>query len=211
LDQYSPGTQFLRFPPAIKYLLIINGLFYVATKSLFGGVWTPIGEHLVSYLALFPFGSDLFRPWQLITYMFLHADFGHIFFNLFILWMFGQAIENIWGTKRFLVYYLLCGFGAAVLHLLSGIPFTYTIGASGGVYGVLLAFGMMYPNRVIMLLIPPIPIKAKYFVAIIGAIELFSGLTNPNSGVAHFAHLGGLLVGFLLIKFWKIKRPEYYG
>ena len=210
MNQYTPGTQFLRFPPAIKYLLIINGLFYFATKSIVNSAWTPLGELLVPYLALFPIDSPYFHFWQLLTYMFLHADFGHIFFNLFILWMFGQAIENIWGTKRFLIYYLLCGFGAAVLHLLSGIPFSYTIGASGGVYGVLLAFGMMYPDRTIMLLIPPIPIKAKYFVAIIGGIELISGITNPYSGVAHFAHLGGLLVGFFLIKFWKIKRPTHF-
>ena len=180
MNQYSPGTQFLRFPPAIKYMLIINGLFYFATKSIMSGAWTPLGKLLVPYLALFPLDSPYFMPWQLVTYMFLHADFGHIFFNLFILWMFGQAIENLWGTKRFLIYYILSGIGAAVLHLLSGIPFSYTIGASGGVYGVLLAFGMMYPDRMIMLLIPPIPIKAKYFVAIIGAIELIIYISIYN-------------------------------
>ncbi|MEX0609245.1 MAG: rhomboid family intramembrane serine protease [Balneolaceae bacterium] len=149
-------------------------------------------------------------PWQLVTYMFLHADLGHIFFNLFALWIFGQAIENLWGSKRFLVYYLLTGIGAAVIHMFMSSYFTYTLGASGAVYGILLAFGMMFPDKYIILLIPPIPIKAKYFVMIFGALELFSGLTNPSSGIAHFAHLGGLLVGYILIKFWKLKKPEHY-
>lgn len=209
MDNFSPNTQFSVFPPVIKNLLIINGLVFLLTKSLFTASWTPIGAVIAPYLVLHPLG-DGFMPWQLLTYMFLHADLSHIFFNLIALWIFGQAIENLWGSKRFLIYYLLTGIGAAVLHLFLGGYFSYTLGASGAVYGILLAFGMMFPDRYILLLIPPIPIKAKYFVLIFGALELFSGFTLPTSGIAHFAHLGGLLVGFILIKMWKIKKPDQY-
>lgn len=205
-SNYSPNTQFSIFPPAVKHLIIINALAFLALMNpLFQG-------YLMEYGALWPIGSGLFAPWQLVTYMFLHGGFGHIFFNLFALWIFGQGIENYWGTKRFATYYFLTGIGAALLHMWiagSGAP---TIGASGAVYGILLAFGMMFPDRYIMLLIPPIPIKAKYFVAIFGAIELFSGLMRPDSGVAHFAHLGGMVVGFVLIKIWGLKSEgqNYY-
>ncbi len=203
-SQYSPNTQFSIFPPAVKHLLIINLLAFVALN-------TPmIGQMLFEYGALWPLGSGRFDIWQLVSYMFLHAGFGHIFFNLFALWMFGQAIENYWGTNRFTVYYFLTGIGAAILHMLIGGGGAPTVGASGAVYGILLAFGMMFPNRPIMLLFPPIPIKAKYFVAIFGAIELISGLSRTNSGVAHFAHLGGMLVGFILIKYWGLKSQDSY-
>ncbi|MEL7834824.1 rhomboid family intramembrane serine protease [Fodinibius sp. Rm-B-1B1-1] len=203
-SQYSPNTQFSIFPPAVKHLLIINILAFVALN-------TPmIGQFLFEFGALWPIGSGRFDVWQLVSYMFLHAGFGHIFFNLFALWMFGQAIENFWGTNRFVTYYFLTGIGAALLHMLIGGGGAPTLGASGAVYGILLAFGMMFPNRPIMLLFPPIPIKAKYFVAIFGAIELVSGLTRANSGVAHFAHLGGMLVGFILIKYWGLKSEESY-
>ncbi|MGK7368716.1 MAG: rhomboid family intramembrane serine protease [Candidatus Halalkalibacterium sp. M3_1C_030] len=203
-DNYSPNTQFSVFPPAVKHLLIINGIFFV-------GLSTPgIAQLLFEYGALWPIGSGLFQPWQLITYMFLHGGFGHIFFNLFALWMFGQSIENYWGTKRFTVFYFLTGIGAAILHMFIGGGGAPTIGASGAVYGILLAFGMMFPNREIMLLFPPIPMKAKYFVALFGVIELVSGISRTDSGVAHFAHLGGMLVGYILIKYWGIKGEEYY-
>lgn len=203
-SQYSPNTQFSIFPPAVKHLLIINVLAFVALN-------TPvIGKALFEYGALWPIGSGYFDVWQLVSYMFLHASLGHIFFNLFALWMFGQAIENFWGTHRFTVYYFLTGIGAALLHMLIGGGGAPTLGASGAVYGILLAFGMMFPERRIMLLIPPIPLKAKYFVAIFGAIELISGLSRTNSGVAHFAHLGGMLVGFILIKYWGLKSQDSY-
>lgn len=202
--QFSPNTQFSIFPPAVKHLLIINLLAFLALN-------TPmVGEYLFTYGALWPIGSGRFDVWQLVSYMFLHAGFGHIFFNLFALWMFGQAIENFWGTHRFTIYYFLTGIGAALLHMLIGGGGAPTLGASGAVYGILLAFGMMFPNRPIMLLFPPIPIKAKYFVAIFGVIELVSGLSRANSGVAHFAHLGGMLVGFILIKYWGLKSEESY-
>lgn len=210
MDQFSPNTRFSVFPPAIKNLLFINGIVFLITKNIFTGAWTPLGQLLVPHLALLPLG-DGFMPWQLVSYMFLHANLSHIFFNLFALWIFGQAVENLWGTKRFIIYYLLTGIGAGIVHLLMSGYFSYTIGASGAVFGILLAFGMMFPNQYIILFFPPIPIKAKYFVAIYGAIELMSGLTRLDSGVAHFAHLGGLLVGFILIKLWKIKKPELYS
>ncbi len=184
------------FPPGVKHLLIINGLFAFAQT-------TPLISSLLdTYLILYPMSSGLFYPWQLVSYMFLHGGFGHLFFNLFALWMFGQQIEHVWGTRRFVSYYLLSVVGAAFVHLLvSGSP---VIGASGGVFGILLAYGMMFPNRRILLLIPPVPIPAKFFVAGYGALELLNGLSASYSGVAHFAHLGGMLAGFLLIRYWRL-------
>jgi len=203
-SQYSPNTQISVFPPAVKHLLIINVLVFIA-------MWTPgIGPYLQQYGMLFPIESGYFHVWQLVTYMFLHAGFGHIFFNLFALWMFGQSIENFWGTRRFTLYYFLTGIGAALLHMLIGGGGAPTLGASGAVYGILLAFGMMFPERRIMLLFPPIPMKAKYFVAIFGVIELVSGISRTDSNVAHFAHLGGMVVGYILIKYWGLKNEESY-
>lgn len=204
-DNHSPNTSFSFFPPAVKHLLIINGLIFLA-------LGTPVFYRiLMEYGALWPIGSGLFYPWQLITYMFLHASFGHVIFNLFALWIFGQSIENFWGTNRFVIYYFLTGMGAALIHMWIGGGGAPTVGASGAVYGILLAFGMMFPDRYIILLIPPIPIKAKYFVLIFGVIELFSGVMRPNSGIAHFAHLGGMVVGYILIKYWGLKgEKEYY-
>ena len=206
MDQFQPNTRFSIFPPAIKYLLIANAIVFLVTKSIFTGAWTPLGAVLAQNFALWSIGNG-FMPWQLFSYMFLHADMGHLFFNLLALWIFGQSIEHLWGTRRFITYYMLTGMGAAIIHMIVSGYFTYTIGASGAVFGILLAFGMMFPNQYIILLFPPIPIKAKYFVGIYGAIELLSGLTRPDSGVAHFAHLGGLFVGFILIRYWKINRP----
>lgn len=198
-SNYSPNTQFTIFPPAVKHLVIVNLLCFLA-------LMTPgIGDYLFHYGALWPIDSPRFEPWQLISYMFLHAGLGHIFFNLFALWIFGQAIENFWGTKRFATYYFLTGIGAALIHMWISGGGAPTIGASGAVFGILLAFGMMFPERYILLLIPPIPIKAKYFVAIFGAIELFYGVTGTRTGIAHFAHLGGMVVGFILIKYWGLK------
>lgn len=189
------------FPRAIRHILIINVICFI-------GSFTPGVDTLLSSFALYPLGSGMFRPWQLVTYMFLHANLSHIFFNLFALWMFGQAIENTWGTRRFTIYYFATGIGAGLLQLLVGwygLSYAPVVGASGAVFGILLAFGMMFPNNYIMLLIPPIPIKAKYFVIIFGALELFSGITNLNSGIAHFAHLGGMLFGYILIRYWGLR------
>ena len=203
-NKHSPNTQFSIFPPAVKHLLIINALVFLALN-------TPVlGQFLFQFGALWPVGSGEFGIWQLVSYMFLHAGFGHIFFNLFALWMFGQAIENYWGTRRFTVYYFLTGIGAALTQLIVVNANVPTLGASGAVYGILLAFGMMFPERPIMLLFPPIPIKAKYFVAIFGIIELVSGITGRQGGVANFAHLGGMVFGYILIKYWGLKGEEYY-
>ena len=197
-QQYSPNTQFSVFPPAIKHLLIINGLVFV-------GLTTPyIGQLLFEYGALWPFESSRFYPWQVVTYMFLHGGFGHIIFNLFALWMFGQAIERLWGTKQFVMYYFITGIGAALFHMFVGAGGAPTVGASGAVYGILLAFGMMFPERPIFLFLFPVPIKAKYFVALFGGLELINGITGTQTGIAHFAHLGGMIFGFALIKYWKM-------
>lgn len=203
-SNYAPNSQFSVFPPAVKHLLIINGLCFLALAT------PQIGDMLFRFGALWPLGHPLFEPWQLITYMFLHAGFAHILFNLFALWIFGQAIENFWGTKRFTTYYLLTGIGAALIHMFIAGGGAPTVGASGAVFGILLAFGMMFPERYIILIIPPIPIKAKYFVMIFGAIELYSGVMRPGSGIAHFAHLGGMVIGFILIKFWGLKGEKHY-
>lgn len=200
-DRYQPQTQFSIFPPAIKNLLIINGLVFLAQ-------FTPITDWiLTNYFALWPLESGNFYPWQLVSYMFMHGSISHIFFNLFALWMFGLPLEQRFGTQRFMFYYFLTGIGAGLLQLF--VSDSIVIGASGAVYGILLAFGMMYPNRYIYLLFPPIPMKAKYFVIFFGAIELFSGVIGLNTGVAHFAHLGGMVVGYILLKLWRIKGEAY--
>ena len=151
-----------------------------------------------------------FGAWQLVSYALLHGGIGHLFFNMFALYMFGLPIEQAWGSRRFIVYYLVCVIGAGLLQLLvaalAGDVYP-TIGASGGVFGLLLAFGMMYPNQRIMLLIPPIPMKAKYFVVGYGLLTLVFGLTGTMPGVAHFAHLGGMLFGLILILHWG--RQDY--
>lgn len=196
-DRYQPQNQFSLFPPAIKNLLIINGIVYVAQN-------TPITSYILNnFFALWPIESGNFYPWQLVGYMFMHGNFSHILFNLIALWMFGAALEERWGTKRFLVYYFLTGIGAGILQLL--VSDSIVIGASGAVFGILLAFGMTFPDKYIVLLFPPIPMKAKYFVLFFGAIELVSGLSGLNTGIAHFAHLGGMVFGFILIKYWRFR------
>lgn len=190
------------FPPVVFALLMINAGVFVAEYYL--GLRTPI----VRYFALFSYG-EAFQPWQLLTYGFLHSNVMHLAFNMFGLWMFGRELESAWGSPRFLQFYLICIVGAGICQLVvSGYPdhFGYTVGASGAVYGILLAYGMTYPNRMIMLIFPPIPIKAKYFVVMFGLLELYSGLTRPGSSVAHFAHLGGMLFGLILILYWRKKR-----
>ncbi|MBQ9639416.1 MAG: rhomboid family intramembrane serine protease [Bacteroidales bacterium] len=191
-------------PNGVKHLLIINVLFYVATMVLHRG-----GIYLENVLALYPLGSPYLHPWQLLTYMFMHANIDHIFFNMFALWMFGYILENYWGTRRFLIYYLLCGIGAGVANLLlAGLIGAHpTIGASGAVYGILLAFGMMFPNERIYLYFL-VPIKAKWFVIGYALIELVDGILFTTDGVAHFAHLGGMLTGFIILMLWRMKNKK---
>jgi membrane associated rhomboid family serine protease len=185
---------------------------------------------LADYLGLHYIGASDFQPFQLVTYMFMHGSFAHLFFNMFALWMFGNTLENIWGANRFLLFYFVCGIGAGLVQeLVQYIQYAttlqaytsvnmgghivpmgeyLTVGASGAVYGILLAFGMMFPNSTLYIYFA-IPIKAKWFVLLYGVIELFSGLGGAADGVAHFAHLGGMLFGLILILYWKKKGNLY--
>jgi membrane associated rhomboid family serine protease len=196
---------FSLFPPVIKYLLITNIGIFIIQYFIFAGFKVggiPISDYFMHYFALNPIGSELFPfyPWQLVTYLFMHGGFWHLFLNMLALWMFGMELENIWGSKKFLTYYLMCGVGAGLANILIAPLFTKmllpTVGASGSIYGVLVAFGMLFPNREIFLYFL-FPIKAKYFVIIYMLIELFS--VGNNSGIAHAAHLGGGLVGFIYL------------
>jgi membrane associated rhomboid family serine protease len=215
-----------RITDVVKHLLIINILLYLASMLLGnpesstmltlineqGGSFADFGRYR---LAMFFPTSDYFQPYQVVTHMFMHGDLTHLLFNMFAVFMFGPPIETAWGPKRFLFYYLLTGFGALILHLiatyvemeyLGGSGYTKNVpvlGASGSVFGLLVAFGMLYPNTRIMLLFPPIPMKAKVFVLIYAGLELFLGFGNFNTGIAHFAHLGGALAGLILILYWR--------
>lgn len=192
-------------PNIIFILLVLNGLFFAAEYYAL--------EFLFEHFALWPLASQYpkFWPWQLLSYGFLHDPKGlaHIFFNMFALWMFGRDLERLMGPRRFLTYYLTCVVGAGVVQLvvagLQGGSYP-TIGASGGVFGVLLAYGMLFPNRTVMLLFPPIPMPAKYFVLMYGLLELYLGVSGFSPGVANFAHLGGMLFGFLLLQYWRTRR-----
>ena len=191
-----------RTPPVVANLLIINILVFLAEILLPG----RISNALLEFGALSFWKGGDFHIWQPLTYMFLHANFGHIFFNMFALWMFGRTLEYELGSQRFLTFYMVCGIGAALIQYLTALAFgelpLMLVGASGAVMGLLLAFGVMHPNAVIMLLIPPIPMKAKWFVIIYAVIELFLGWRGVGN-VAHFAHVGGMLWGFLLLQWWK--------
>ncbi|WP_341891594.1 rhomboid family intramembrane serine protease [Variovorax sp. YR752] len=188
-------------PPITQALLLINVALF-AVDVLFGGVLTAL-------FALWPVDSGRFMPWQLLSYGFLHGSIGHLFFNMLGLWMFGAELERIWGGKRYLQFYFACILTAALTQLLVGLIAggAPTVGASGALFGLLMAFGMMFPNRIIMPLFPPIPMKAKVFVAVFGGLELLFGVTGTQSGVAHFAHLGGMLGGFLMIRYWRGQAP----
>ena len=217
-------NPYFQTPPVVKNLIIANCIMLLATSLL------PFGDRIVAYLALFSPESPLFHSYQVVSYMFLHGGLEHLFFNMFALWMFGRTLEREIGSQRFLTYYLVCGIGAALLQLLvAWLEYGYvveaygamsprsigllqvpTVGASGAVFGLLLAFGVMHPNATIMLMIPPIPMKAKWFVMIYGLIELFFGVSGYQQGVAHFAHLGGMLWGFLLLYYWKRTHKIYF-
>jgi membrane associated rhomboid family serine protease len=191
--------MFEQITPTNKTLILLNaGIFLL--QYLLGGY--------VEYLfALWPPQLPYFKPWQLLTYGFLHGSFTHLFFNMFALFMFGSEIERLFGPKRYLIYYLLCVVGAAAMHIIvvtqAGLPPAPTVGASGAVFGLLLAFGMAYPKRMIMLIFPPIPMPAWLFVTLYGLLELYLGITQTASGIAHFAHLGGMATGFVVIRYWQ--------
>jgi len=195
-------------PPVVKNLLFINGLFFLATEFLF----KDIGLKMI--FALWPVDSGNFRPYQLFTHMFTHADIGHIFFNMFNLWMFGRVLESVWGPKRFLIFYFICGLGAAAAHLAEqyftggGSP---AIGASGAVMGVMVGFAYLFPNTELMLIFFPLPVKAKWLILIMVGFDLFSGIGKTGDGIAHWAHLGGAAVGFILVYIWnKTNKKTFY-
>lgn len=205
--------MFSRLPPVTKALLIANGLMFLLQLLL---------RDQLSFLMLWPLGTDNgllstgFMPWQLFTYAFLHdtGNWAHLLFNMLTLAMFGSQVEYVWGQRRFLTYYLVCVVGAALFQLVVGwwtlsqggeaYP---TLGASGGIFGLLLAYGMMFPNQRVMLLFPPVPMKARTVVILYAVAELLFGLNGWQPGVAHFAHLGGMLFGWLLIRYWSGKPP----
>lgn len=233
-------------PPVVKNLIIINVVVF-AISFIFNQMFnTDLNRVLGLYFVQSPF----FKPWQIVTHMFMHGGFWHIFLNMWALWMFGKTLESVWGSKRFLVYFLVTGLGAAFFHelvmyiemapqmadfkaayhvdtltverlnqsfsstsqfheLIRNL-FTPTVGASGAVFGILLAFGMLFPNTPLFIIPFPFPIKAKWLVIGYGALELYNGVTQPGSNIAHFAHLGGMIFGFLLIKYWNRTRSNFY-
>lgn len=229
-------------PPIVKNLIFINILMLLAYYA----VGSVFDIDLNRLLGLYFPKSEMFKPIQILTHMFMHGGFTHLFFNMFALYMFGQVLEQVWGPRRFLIYYFVCGLGAMVVHegviayqyhqvmsvinpeqlqevLDNGVNYalqgkvytdplmrelqsilsTPTVGASGAIFGVLLAFGVLFPNTQLMLLFPPIPLKAKYFVMIYGGLELYLAVTQPGSSIAHAAHLGGMLFGYILIRVWR--------
>jgi len=243
------GRGFFGLPPVVKNLIMVNVLMllgYYAVKY-------ALGVDILGDLGLYFPKSENFKPFQILTHLFMHGGIWHLFFNMYALFIFGMVLENVWGPKRFLTYYLVCGLGAALVHE-SVIAFEYTklvnaissenlqlvlnegtayfnkgqvftepamqklqlllntptVGASGAVFGILLAFGVLFPNTQLMLLFPPIPIKAKYFVLIYGAIELYLAFTQPGSNIAHAAHLGGMLFGYILIRYWRKTTKTLY-
>lgn len=238
------GLAFRNMPPVTKNLIAICVVVFVA------GLVPQIGNNLMKYCALHFYDASNFNLAQLVTYMFMHGNFPHIFFNMFTLFMFGITLEYVMGSRRFLTYYMVCGIGAAVIQQivwaltlpdmitqelasLNRMPFEQmanimaldpsilarnlemfsTVGASGAVYGVLLAFGMLFPNRPLYLMFLPVPIKAKWMVFIWGGMELLLGMSSASDGIAHFAHLGGMIFGFILMIYWKKKglvRGDFY-
>lgn len=218
---------FSQLPQITKNLIIINLIVFLALS---------IHPILYNYLSLYYFSNELFQPWQIVTHMFSHASFMHLFFNMFALWMFGSVLEQVLGPKRFLTFYLITGFGGAILHLLVNITeiyslsgqisitsleainalsisysdkiiirdliFTPMVGASGAIFGVLIGFAFFFPDARLMLIFPPIPIKAKVLVTILIIFELYSGYQRAGN-IAHFAHLGGALFGYFILKSWK--------
>ncbi|TDG35210.1 rhomboid family intramembrane serine protease [Pedobacter changchengzhani] len=228
----------INLPPITKNLLIINIIF-------FGATWLFQSQGIINldqYLSVFYFGSPFFKPWQPLTYMFMHGSIAHIFFNMFALYSFGTILESRWGGKKFLLFYLITALGALGLQwavqtyeiyhsvghlianvssyvptssaqneLLSGIYFGPMLGASGAIFGLLVAFGMLYPNAELMILFIPVPVKAKYIIPIYILIELSLGIASiKGDSIAHYAHLGGALIGFILVKIWKDKKDNFY-
>lgn len=201
---YNNGGGFMsNVPSAVKNIILICvGMM----------VLTFLNEPLMARLFALNPVTFVTKPWQLVTYMFMHGGIGHLFFNMYTLYIFGSVLERVWGTKKFLLFYFVTGIGAAVVHIavqyLTG-SFALTVGASGAIYGILMGYAMLYPDSVLTLIFPPVSMKAKWFVLIFAGIELLLGVTGTQAGVAHFAHLGGLVFGYLLILYWKKKHRLY--
>ncbi len=204
--------------PVVRNLIIVNVVIFlgqmIAPKIDIGGCFGAVGAYsedvVTAYMALFNVRTDCFKPYQLFTYMFAHGGFSHIFFNMLSLAFMGPILENFWGQKKFLLFYLITGIGAAAFSV--GIDLVFgggagsMLGASGAIYGLLMAFGMIFPNMEVQLLIPPIPIKAKYLVFLLGGLTF---LMDRSGSVAHFAHLGGIVVAFFVIKAWRSQGGSY--
>ena len=194
-------------PPVVKNIIIANCVALLATTLL------PFGDELLARFALFNIESPFFHSYQIFTYMFLHGGISHLFFNMFALWMFGRTLEYEIGSKRFLIYYLVCGVGAALIQM--GVASIFNedltlLGASGAVMGLLLAFGLMHPNNIIYVMPLPFPIKAKWFIIGYAVLELVLGSSGLSTGIAHFAHIGGMLWGLVLLLVWKKQGKIYF-
>ncbi len=224
-DNRGGGGFLANVPTAVKNIIIINALVMVMTALN--------KTFMYETFALFYPTSPFFHWWQPVTHMFMHGGFWHLFFNMYTLFIFGTVLERVWGTKKFLVFYFVTGFGAALIHTgvewiqmqswlskaaegsaaamsaIHVLKMTPTVGASGAIYGVLMGYAMLYPDSMLTLLFPPVSLKAKWFVLIFAAIELLTGVTGTGGGIAHFAHLGGLIFGFALIWYWKKNRTLY--
>lgn len=219
------GGFMSNIPTAVKNIIIINVLVMIMTSLN--------GDLMYEKFALFYPTSPFFHWWQPLTHMFMHGGFWHLFFNMYTLYIFGTVLERVWGTKKFLIFYFVTGIGAAAIHTcvewiqmqhwlveaaqgsmaaqasIHALKMTPTVGASGAIYGVLMGYAMLYPDSVLTLIFPPISLKAKWFVLIFAGIELLTGVTGTGGGIAHFAHLGGLIFGFLLIMCWKKNHTLY--
>ena len=227
--QYNGGGERRGFmsnvPTAVKNIIIINILVMIMTKLN--------ANFMYEKFALFYPTSPFFHWWQPVTHLFMHGGFAHIFFNMYAVYMFGSVLERQWGTKKFLLFYFVSGLGAALVHTgvewlqmqywmgavaegnvnavasIHALKVTPTVGASGAVFGLLMGYAMLYPDSIMGLVFPPITMKAKWFVLIYAAIELVTGVTGTADGIAHFAHLGGLIFAFVLIMYWRAKRTLY--
>ena len=230
MSYYSYGSNrggFLsNIPTAVKNIIIINIMIMIMTSLN--------EEFMVEKFALFYPTSPFFHWWQPVTHMFMHGGFWHLFFNMYTLYIFGSVLERVWGPKKFLIFYFVTGLGSAAIHTgvewiqmqgwlaqaaegshsalmaIHSLKMTPTVGASGAIYGVLMGYAMLYPDSILTLIFPPISLKAKWFVLIFAAIELLTGVTGTGGGIAHFAHLGGLIFGYILIRVWK-KRGCLYS
>ena len=222
---FSRNSILANMPPVVKNLIITNVIVYIITMIS--------GNFMYEHFSLFYFKSPFFKPFQLVTHMFMHGGFAHILFNMYALFIFGSVLERVWGSQKFLFYYFVTGIGAALIHLgvmalqlrgyiadlnagdllaraqIQDILVTPTVGASGAIFGLLLAYGMLFPNNIMQLIFPPIALKAKWFVVAYGVIELMLGMSGRGD-IAHFAHLGGMIFGFFLILYWKKNNRMYY-